>query len=300
MSDVNPRIGWTLERAARERADAEGTVDLVTGERHSWAQVKRRVDGVASALSMMDFAAGDRVGILALNSARHFELWFAIPAAGLVMNDLNFRLAVEELRFICDDSQVRVLFVDDTFLEMARVLREACAELDTLVWLGAGADCPEGTIAYDSLADTDPASLPEPGSEDVAAICYTGGTTGLPKGVMLTHRNLTANAQHVIAFARLTARDRYLHAAPQFHAADGALAYSMTWVGGAHVFVPGFEPSAVISALEAEAITVELLVPTMITMCVATGGLEDADRCRGRFRGRRRRRSAAASRRRTG
>ncbi len=277
MGNADPRIGWVLDRAARERAAEVGTIDLGTGERRTWTEVKRRVDGVASALASLDFDRGDRVAILSLNSSRHLELWFAIPASGLVMNDLNFRLALEELRFICDDSQVRLLFVDETFLQTGLALRTACDALETLVWLGVGDDPPEGTIAYDTLAATEPADLPEPESEDVAAIFYTGGTTGLPKGVMLTHRNLTANALCVIGICRLTWRDRYLHAAPQFHIADGAVAYSLTWVGGTHVFVPAFDPHRVVEALEDEAITVTLLVPTMITMCVASGVLADAD-----------------------
>ena len=277
MGDADPRVGWVLDRAARERAEEPGTIDLGTGERRTWSEVKRRVDGVATALASRDFERGDRVAILSLNSARHFELWYAIPASGLVMNDLNFRLAQEELRFICDDSKVKLLFVDENFLEAGLELRTACDALETLVWLGIGDDPPEGTIAYDALAATEPADLPEPESEDVAAIFYTGGTTGLPKGVMLTHRNLTANAHHMIGGCRLTWRDRYLHAAPQFHIADGALAYSITWVGGTHVFFPAFDPRGVVEALESEAITVTLLVPTMITMCVASGVLADAN-----------------------
>jgi len=277
MASADPRIGWTLARAATEQAEEEGTVDLATGERHSWRAVKRRVDGVASALSRMDLERGDRIAIFSLNSARHFELWFALPAAGLIMNDLNFRLAVEELRFICDDSQVKLLFVDDTFLEAGRALLEACGAMEGLVWLGVGEDAPEGTVAYDSLAAAEPADLPEPDPEDVAEIFYTGGTTGLPKGVMLTHRNLTSNALHAIGMVRLTSRDKYLHAAPEFHIADGAFAYALTWVGGTHVFIPGFEPARTIAALASEAITVELLVPTMISMCLASGELEGAD-----------------------
>ena len=275
MSSADPRIGWVLDRAARERADAEATVDLGTGERRTWAETKRRADGVASALAAMDLERGDRVAILSLNSARHFELWYAIPASGLVMNDLNFRLAAEELRFICDDSQVRLLFVDDTFLEMGRTLIASSESLEILVWLGVGEDAPEGTIAYDELAATGPVELAEPASEDMAAIFYTGGTTGLPKGAMLTHRNLTANAQHVIAVADVTQRDRYLHAAPQFHLADGAMAYSLTWVGGAHVFLPAFDPLPVVAAMASEAVTLSLLVPTMISLCVASGALAD-------------------------
>ena len=79
MSALEPRISWVLKRAATEFADAEGTVDLATGERRSWAETSRRVGGVATGLRDMGLDPGDRVGVLALNSARHFELWFAIP-----------------------------------------------------------------------------------------------------------------------------------------------------------------------------------------------------------------------------
>lgn len=271
------RLGWVLERATKTNADGVATIDLGTGERRTWAETARRVEGLATALESHGIDRGDRVGILSLNSARHLELWFAIPAAGLVMNDLNYRLAPEELRFICDDCQVRVLFVDDANLDVGRQLVDLCQNLETLVWMGVGADAPDGTIAYDTLAETEPVELPTPEPDDLAAIFYTGGTTGLPKGAMLTHRNLTANAMHMVAMAQLTWRDRYLHAAPQFHLADGAVTFALTWAAGSHVFVPSFEPGAVIDAIAREKATVTLLVPTMISMVLAHGGLAAAD-----------------------
>ncbi|MEZ5226748.1 MAG: class I adenylate-forming enzyme family protein [Acidimicrobiales bacterium] len=126
MPANDPTISWVLDRAAVSSRDREATVDLHTGERRTWGETRERVEGVASALVNMDLESGDRVGVLMLNSARHFELWFAIAAAGMVMNDLNYRLAVEELRFICDDSGVRVLFVDENYLAVARELRRRC------------------------------------------------------------------------------------------------------------------------------------------------------------------------------
>lgn len=277
MAHDDPTITWVLDRAATLHRDAEATVDLNSGERRSWGETKRRVDGIASAICAMDLEPGDRVGVLMLNSARHFELWFAIPAAGMVMNDLNYRLAADELRFICDDSGVKVLFVDDTFLETAVGLRASVSSLETLVWVGPGAAPREDVLAYDLLATTAPASPPEPSAEDLAAIFYTGGTTGLPKGAMLTHRNLTSNALHMLAHGHLTSADRYLHAAPQFHLADGALAYALTWAGGTHVFIPAFQPAATVSAIEKEACTITLLVPTMIAMILAGGHLDGAN-----------------------
>lgn len=277
MTQSDPRISWVLDRAATINANGESAVDLGTGERFTWSETKRRVDGVASSLMAMGMNSGDRVAVLMLNSARHLELWFAIPASGMVMNDLNYRLAAEELRFICDDSGVRALFVDDNFLSIGRTLLEICPKMQTLIWTGPGDDSPDGTVSYDSLAAAHVSELPEAKSEDLAAIFYTGGTTGLPKGAMLNHRNLTSNALHMIAHARITSQDRYLHAGPQFHLADGALAYSVTWAAGTHVFIPGFDPAKTIFALEAERCTIALLVPTMIAMTVAPGGLDTAD-----------------------
>ena len=272
-----PTLSWALERPADQHAGGVATIDLGTGERRTWTEVAGRVHGLASGLMGLGLDHGDRVGLLMLNSARHFELWFAIPAAGMVMNDLNYRLAVEELAFICTDSDVRVLFVDDTYLETGRRLVDQVESLTTLVWTGPGSDAPEGTVAYESLVATAPAQLPDQSHDQVAAIFYTGGTTGLPKGAMLTHRNLTANAIHTAGLLNMTHRDRYLHAGPQFHLADGAMTFALSWAGGTHVFVPAFEPNRVVAALADERCTLALLVPTMLGMVLASGALDGAD-----------------------
>jgi long-chain acyl-CoA synthetase len=277
MAPNDPTISWPLERAALVSRDDLATIDRGSGERFTWGQTKRRVDGISSALGAMNLDPGDRVGVLMLNSARHLELWFAIPRAGLIMNDLNYRLAPEELRFICDDSQVRVLFVDDNFLDIARALLTTSSTVESLVWVGPGPASPPDTVAYDTLADTDPIALPAADADDVAAIFYTGGTTGLPKGAMLTHRNLIANALHVSSHARLNQTDRYLHAGPQFHLADGTFTFAITWIGATHVFLPAFDPVETIAALSEDRITVALLIPAMISMVLASGGLADAD-----------------------
>jgi long-chain acyl-CoA synthetase len=272
-----PTLGWALERAASQYSTHEATVDLHTGERRTWVETAQRVAGLASGIRGLGLADGDRVALLMLNSARHFELWFAIPAAAMVMNDLNYRLAVEELAFICTDSDVKVLFVDETYLDTARAVREQVDTLTTLVWTGPGTDAPEGTIAYESLVAATPTDLPLAHHDQVAAIFYTGGTTGLPKGAMLTHRNLTANAIHTVGLLNMTSVDRYLHAGPQFHLADGAMTYALSWAGGTHVFVPAFEPTRVVAALADERCTLALLVPTMLNMILATNALDGAD-----------------------
>ena len=195
------------------------------------------------------------------------------------MTDLNYRLAANELVFMCDDSNIKVLFVDDAFLELGRHLLGSCDDMQALVHMGPGTDPPEGTTAYDSLAAAAPRhSGGEPaGGDDVAAIFYTGGTTGLAKGAMLTHRNLTSNALHIIATLQFSPEDRYLHCGPQFHLADGTFAYGVTWMGGTHVFIPAFDPNGTIEAIAAEQITMSLMVPTMINLLLQSPSVAGAD-----------------------
>ena len=274
---VEQTLSWTLERAAQQFASRCATIDRGTQESRTWREVEDRVSRIASGLLGCDVHVGDRVGILMLNSSRHFELWFAIPAAGMVMNDLNYRLAPDELRFICEDSDVKVLFVDENFLDVGRQLRESVESLHTLVWVSASEETPPDCIGYEALCATTRAPLPTQQPHDLAAIFYTGGTTGLPKGAMLTHRNLVSNAMHGIATMGVTSRDTYLHAGPQFHLADGSMTYAVTWAGGSHVFVPSFEPVSTVAALADERCTVTLLVPTMLGMILGSGALEAAD-----------------------
>ena len=279
MSKFDHRISWALERAAVQHADKEATVDIGTGERRTWSETRIRVSGVAAGLRDLGLDNGDRVGLLTLNSARHLELWFAIPEGGMVMNDLNYRLSIEELVFIANDSNIKVLFVDDTFLDAGRQVIERCGDMHTLVHMGPGTSPPDGTLAYDSLAATPERNFPgiASGGDTVAAIFYTGGTTGLPKGAMLTHTNLTSNALHIIGALHLDDNDRYLHCGPQFHLADGAFAYGVTWTGGTHVFVPAFDPTGTIKVIEDERITSSLMVPTMVNMIIQSPDLADAD-----------------------
>src|SRR4029078_10187281 len=108
-------------------------------------------------------------------------------------------------------------------------------------------------------------------------LCYTGGTTGLPKGVMLTQRNVISNAQHMVMTRGFTERDSWLHVAPMFHLADAWACYAVTMVGGTHVFIPGFAPQALLEAIQRYQITKTILVPTMINFTVNFPAVADYD-----------------------
>src|SRR5690606_13531330 len=125
----------------------------------------------------------------------------------------------------------------------------------------------DGLMDYEALiADATPASDALRSGGDLAGIFYTGGTTGFPKGVMLSHQNLWTGALCVGAGIHYDSSVRYLHAAPMFHLADVGLGNATSIFGGSHVFMPSFEPSAFLRLVEKERVTYTLLVPTMIRM----------------------------------
>jgi acyl-CoA synthetase (AMP-forming)/AMP-acid ligase II len=161
-----------------------------------------------------------------------------------------------------------VLIVDDQFAPMVPELRQRSRVLGTLIHAGDGAT-PDGMLSYEALiAQSEPVADARRGGSDLAGVFYTGGTTGFPKGVMLSHAGLYVNALALVAEGTVHNGDVGLHAAPMFHLADGAFMNAMFACGGTHVMIPAFAPAAVLQAIERDRITASLLVPTMIQMTV--------------------------------
>jgi long-chain acyl-CoA synthetase len=194
-----------------------------------------------------------------------------------VINSLNHRLALDELAFMIDDSGTRVLVADDARLEAARDLRDRCEALEHVIHAGSGAP-PDDCIAYEALLEqAEPTPAPDLPGDTLAAISYTGGTTGLPKGVMLSHGNLVANAKHFLFQDALAPEDRYVHAGPMFHVADSTMVFCVTWAGGAHILLDRFDLPRLVGAIEEHGATVLVLVPTMIQMLLEHLDRQPAD-----------------------
>ena len=267
-------LSWPLRRAARVHGDVVGVT--AGGRSLTYAELARRVGGLGAALAELEIAPGARVGFLGVNSLAHLECWLAVPAFGHVLVDLNFRLAEEELAFMVEDAAVELLIVDRDQLEVARALRERCPSLRQLV-LDAPAPVPGDYLAYEDLVDCSPVAPQGADSDALAAISYTGGTTGLPKGVMLSHGNLLSNARHNLVATRHRRADRFLHVCPMFHAAGTANLFACTWVGAGQVVLPRFDAEAVLDAIERERISHAVLVPTMLAMLLAAPESSTAD-----------------------
>jgi long-chain acyl-CoA synthetase len=188
------------------------------------------------------------------NCHRYLEAYCAIPGIGAVIVPLNTRDSAPEHRAILDDCTARVLLADDR--NAARASALAADDLDVVL-------APQD---YERALETGPAVALDGAVDDgdLAAICYTGGTTGRAKGVLLTHRNLVANAFHITIAFGYSERDTYLHAAPMFHLADGSSIYALIWRGARHVFLPTFDPGQVLGLVQRERVSFTIGVPAML------------------------------------
>jgi len=244
------------------RAIKDGSIE------RSWVEVEDRVARLAGALKAREVGEGDRVAILALNSSRYYEAQFAIGSADAVATPLNTRLAPDEIDFILTDSGAAHLLVDKTFVPMLAALK--CARSMRSIICLDGSEPQSEILDFERLvAEGSRAPSPKSCSGDrLAALYYTGGTTGRPKGVMISHGNLVATAVNTAMVMGYDQQSRYLHAAPSFHMSDACSSFAVTLQAGQHVFMPRFEPIAFLNAISDEKITHVTVVPTMIGMFI--------------------------------
>ena len=260
------QITQSLHRAVARQPGA--VASICGGRRHTFAQFRDRVARLAGALQGLGVQIGDRVGILSLNSDRYVEYYMAVPWAGAATNPVNTRWSAAEIAYSLDDCDTKVLLIDDPFLPLLPVLRQQSKSLRTLIHVGDG-PTPEGLLSYESLiAYAEPVPDARRGGNDLAGVFYTGGTTGFPKGVMLSHDGLCLTGLYMAAEGIARHGDRGLHAAPMFHVADVTLLGAMWTVGATHVVLPAFTPLGMLQAVEREQISTTILVPTMIQLMV--------------------------------
>lgn len=255
-----------LHRAHQQKP--HGVATIFQGRKRTFAELAGRVAKLAGALRGLGMKAGDRVGMLSLNSDRYLEYYLAVYWAGGAVNPANIRWSPAEIAYSLDDCETAILIVDDTFQAMAQGLKDRCKSLKVLIHAGDG-EPPIGMLSYEALiADATPVEDAYRSGSDLAGVFYTGGTTGFPKGVMLSHSNLASNCLTVLANGVVAPDSVGLHAAPMFHLADGAFMNALLAAGATHVMIPSFTPVGVLEVIQGEQITASLLVPTMIQMLV--------------------------------
>jgi long-chain acyl-CoA synthetase len=254
--------------AIDRNATAPFLADTGSGVTTSYAEHGSRVLRLASAMRKeLGVEPGDRVAVMSLNSGMFEELYHAGMLGAAVLNPLNLRFAPRELTHVLADSATKVVFVDIWFAGVIDSVR-AAAGIEKVVLMGEG-DAPHDHRYEDLIAAGEEVVPAEPEEEDPALLMYTGGTTGLPKGVLLTQRNLMLTAYHIGMTVRVERDDVYLVQVPMFHAASMGAIVAMPTTGGKLVTVPVFDPAGVMKACEEHACTNTIMVPTMLAMTFA-------------------------------
>ena len=265
-SETTMYLTQSLHRAVQRHPDR---IAVRCGDRQrTFAEFADRVARLAGALQHLGMQAGDRVAMLSLNSDRYLEYQMAVPWGGGVLNPCNTRWSAAEILYSLDDSGSTILLVDETFRPLVEQFRRDSRTLREVIYCGDAA-VPAGMHGYEALiADADAVADVTRRGEDLAGIFYTGGTTGFPKGVMLSHNNLCSAALALLAEGLAGTGGTYLHASPMFHLADMGFS-AVHWAeGNTHTIVPAFNAEAVLDTLERDRVTHVLLVPTMIQMLV--------------------------------
>jgi long-chain acyl-CoA synthetase len=275
MGELN--FGRVLRRA-KMYGEKLAIKDLGNAHEASYSEQIDRVARLCSVISKLGASSTDRVAVLAGGSHVYVELWQACLAGAAVINPLNPRLASDELAYVLADSQSKLIFVDEIYADIIAEIRESLPDLEKVVLIGNG-DVHSHERYDEHLADlmsTEEACdlPPEPDDDSMAILMYTGGTTGLPKGVVLDQRALCLTIYRMQPVVGTRAPHNYLGYMPLFHI-GGISSWALHLpTGGTVVLLPEFEPESVLAAIRDESITATSGVPTMLAMMLDHPGFE--------------------------
>ena len=269
-------VNWfgVLEHHATRNPDHR--VTSFEGRVTTYGEMSARCRSLAAGLHESGVGPGDVVGLLSYNCPEFLEVLFAANYLGAIAMPINWRLAAPEVRFILEHSGARVLFADEA---MSGTATEACGGLDAPPRLaGLGDTRHEGFVSFDSLLGTDLAPRAVVGPDDVHRLMYTSGTTGRPKGVMLTHGNLAwKNLAHIVEFG-FNGSDVGLAAGPLYHV--GALDLTTTTLiaaGATTIIHHAFDAAEVVAEIERSQVTTLWLAPAMVNAIMALPEVESRD-----------------------
>jgi acyl-CoA synthetase (AMP-forming)/AMP-acid ligase II len=275
--DMPLLLSTMIDHAASFHADTEIVARTIEGDVHrtTYGESGGRIKRLAQALARLGIAPGDRIGSLAWNTHRHFEMFFGVSGMGAVLHTINPRLFAEQLVYIVNHAEDRMLFVDAATLPIAEQIAPRLTGVSHYVMMAARDRMPArttlaGLLCYDDLiaAESGDYAWPEFDERSASSICYTSGTTGNPKGVVYSHRSAVLSSMLVNNMIGLGARNGerqvLMPMAPMFHANAWHMPY-IAPMTGSRLVLPGrsYEPDRLYELIEGEAVTITCGVPSM-------------------------------------
>ena len=262
---------WRVERLFDKKEIVSKRDDRL--HRYTYTDLARRTHQLANVLTRLGVKQGDRVATLAWNNYRHLELYYAIPCMGAVLHTLNLRLFPDQLEFTINDAEDSVLFVDKTLIPVLNQVAGRIPSVRTIVVMNDGGPLPQHSLGelldYETLmsAEKQDFSWPKLDEWSAAAMCYTSGTTGNPKGVVYSQRSQYLHAMAVLQVDNLALSERevVLPVVPMFHANSWGLPYAAGLAGCTLIFPDRFmgDGQVILDLAESEGVTVLAGVPTI-------------------------------------
>lgn len=272
-------INWSyiLEKNAEKYPDKEAIV--FQDRRLTYKELNERVNSLAKGLLDLGIRKGDIVALLLYNCAEFMEITFAVNKVGAIWLPLNWRLVGEELSYILNDAQAKMLISEKAFSEVIEPVKKNVPLVKEYV--GIGKDVPEGWQSYDGIVNSNLGAVVSHESvemDDLSRLMYTSGTTAHPKGVMLTYGNLYwKNIGHILEFD-ISPEDKILIVGPLYHVGGLDLpATGVIYAGGSVVILRRFDPIEVLQAVDKERITGAWLAPAMMNMLLQEPTIKQYD-----------------------
>ncbi|BEQ14147.1 class I adenylate-forming enzyme family protein [Desulfoferula mesophila] len=253
---------------------------LIEGDRqYSFLEFARRTRAMGNALLDLGLSKGDRVAILSKNSMENAESYFSIPNAGLVLVMLNFRLAAREILTILDDARASVLLVNHEFMGQVEQIRGELDFVKRFVFIGPRDATPAGWLHYEAMIEAASSEVPptELRETDLAALMYTSGTTGSPKGCMATHRNFYHVGRSLTLELRMTRDDVGIIASPLFHATGEVVLMNGMYSGTTSVIMPQWDAAQFLALVEKHKVTTGMLATPMLLFLLESPEVDNYD-----------------------